>query len=118
MPESNEPMTPAERIDYLVKALAFDNGKAFAEKCGFPATSLSKWRNGARKPGRTVMEKILAAYPAVRREWLLEEIGDPIDGAKVELSASEAVEVAARLDRLEKKMDEVVAMLRRIRDGR
>lgn len=111
-------MTTPERIDYLVKTLAFDSGKVFAQKCGVPETSLSKWRNGARTPSHAALEKILATYPSVRREWLYDGTGDPVETHRIQLTPGEAADVAARLERLEKMIGDVVEILRDIRDGR
>lgn len=107
-------MTMAERVDYLVRELACDNAAAFAEKCGVPGTSLSKWRHGARTPSRTAVEKILAAYPEVRREWLAEGKGKPFLGTKIVPKAAEG-RIMDRLDALEKKLEEVLSIVSRYR---
>ena len=104
-------MEIADRIDYLVKELAHDNARLFAKKAGVPESSVSKWRRGEREPKSASMEKILAAYPEVRREWLVHGKGKPILGEKV----PEDSRIVARLDALEKKMDAVLALLEKYR---
>lgn len=107
-------MTMAERVDYLVRELACDNAAAFAEKCGVPVTSLSKWRHGARTPSRTAVENILAAYPEVRREWLAEGNGKPFLGTRIVPNAAEK-RIMDRIEALEKKLDEVIEVVSRYR---
>jgi len=108
-------MNIAERIDYLVKELAYDNGKLFSEKVGIPITSVSKWRHGARIPRRDVLEKILAAYPEVRREWLFEGKGAPLlKKRRVEMSADTYMAIEKRLDGLERQIEDLLRMMREI----
>ena len=106
-------MEIAERIDYLVKELAGDNARAFADKVGVPSTSVSKWRRGARVPGRAVLDKILATYPEVRREWLLEGKGRPLMGKRIPKDVAQ--ELMERLDALGKKMDRILDMMEKFR---
>ena len=100
-------MTPAERIDFLVKELAYDNAKAFAAKCGIPIFSLSKWRHGERVPSIASLEKILQAYPEVRRDWLLYEKGKPMLGVPVRGETKELREIKERVENLEKMVVEM-----------
>jgi hypothetical protein len=106
-------MEIAERIDYLVKELTCDNGRAFALKVGMPDSSVSKWRNGSRKPSRMAMEKILAAYPEVRREWLVDGKGQPFVGKRIPKDITR--ELMERVDALGKKMDRILDMMEKFR---
>lgn len=99
----------AERIDYLVKELAGDNARVFAQKIGVQATSVSKWRNGVRKPNRAAMDKILATYPEVRREWLIDGNGKPFTGRRIPKDI--ASEIMERLDKIEETAKKIVSML-------
>lgn len=69
-------MNEAERIDYLIKVLEGDNARAFANVTGIRTDTLSRARNGLVRPS-VVYTKILAAYPSVRREWLINGNGVP-----------------------------------------
>ena len=105
-------MTNPERIDYLIKELASNNAKYFAQKCGINVTSMSKVRKGSLGITRYV-DRILSAYPEVRREWLVEGKGKPFLGEKVRTRSSDE-KILKRLDALEKKMDELIAMVEEI----
>ena len=107
-------MDTAQRIDFLVKALAFDNAKLFAEKVGVPPTSVSKWRHGARNPSYGMLERILAAYPEVRPEWLHDGKGMPMARRGTGRVDVGLADLQRRLGELERKMDEMIAMMREI----
>lgn len=102
-------MEIAERIDYLVKELAGDNGREFAKRTGMPESSVSKWRNGVRKPNRAAMDKILASYPEIRREWLIDGNGRPFTGRRIPKDI--ASEIMERLDKIEETAEKIVSML-------
>lgn len=99
----------SERINYLILALASDNARVFADKCGIHPASLSKLRNGkfhlTKYSGR-----ILSGYPQINRDWLLYGIGEPIKKKPDER------EIAARLGDLEKKVDKILALMEKYRE--
>ena len=107
-------MEIAERIDYLVKELCHGNGKEFAATAGLNYTSLSKWRHKERKPTYAGLEKILAAYPEVRREWLVDGKGKPFLGERIAPKTAEK-RIVERLEALEKKLDDLLAMMSKFR---
>lgn len=97
-------MTPSERIDYLILALASDNAKLFADKCGIHPSSLSKLRSGKfHLPKFT--GRILAAYPQVNEEWLLSGVGDPI---KKKISEKDLV---VEIQNLSAKLNRIIELL-------
>ena len=106
-------MTAPERIDYLIKELASNNAKYFAQKCEINVTSMSKVRKGLLGISRYV-DRIVTAYPEVRREWLVDGKGKPFLGEKVRTRSSDA-KILRRLDKLEAKMDEIMAILEKYR---
>jgi len=106
-------MEIAERIDYLVNELTYNNGRAFAGKTGLPESSVSKWRKGVRHPSREAMEKILAAFPEVRREWLVDGNGQPFVGKRIPKDITR--ELMERVDALGKKMDRILDMMEKFR---
>ena len=69
--------TETERLDYLIKVLAGNNAKSFAEKARIRPDSLSRVRNGRGNPS-TYFERILGAFPQVQRDWLYHGIGEPL----------------------------------------
>lgn len=106
-------MEIAERIDYLVNELTYNNGRAFALKIKMPDSSVSKWRNGSRKPSRMAMEKILAAYPEVRREWLIDGKGQPFVGRRVPKDMTR--ELLDRVESLDEKVSRILEMMEKFR---
>lgn len=103
-------MTEAERIDHLVKVVAGNNARRFAEKTGIRPESLSRARNGRNRPS-TYFERILAAYPDVSREWLYEGVGDPLK------STAERSEVLVRLEALEREVARLARLIEGLKDG-
>lgn len=102
-------MTPQERIDYLIKILEGNNAREFADKCGIPPASLSRIRNGRAEPV-AYYTRILAAYPAVRREWLVSGRGE----ALTERARRDRIEMQlARIEKKMEKVEELVAELSR-----
>ena len=71
-------MTEQERIELLIVNLEGGNGSQFAEKLGTTRATISRLRNGKRGI-RLWIDKIIQAYPAVRREWLTTGEGYPGD---------------------------------------
>lgn len=100
-------MTPEERINYLVLALASDNARLFAQNCGIHPSSLSKLRNGKFHLPK-FSARILRAYPQVNPEWLLEGRGEPMKNKVTER------EISAKLDDLEKKVDRLLALVEKV----
>lgn len=79
-------MKESERIDYLVKRLAGNNAKLFAQKCGIDPKAVSNMRHGVQGIG-SYAARIAAGYPEVAMDWLLTGEGRAIktDGEKTEL---------------------------------
>lgn len=71
-------MTESKRIDYLIEVLESGNGAKFGERIGAHKTSISAMRKGTRGI-RLWVDKIIRAYPNVRREWLTTGEGYPGD---------------------------------------
>lgn len=90
-------MKDNERIDYLIKTLAGDNAKRFADACGFRTDTLSRARNGIGRASY-LFTKILDTYPKVRREWLVEGIGEPF------YEDMEKGEILRKVEALEKEV--------------
>ena len=61
------------RIDELLAALNISQ-KAFAERIGLTTGAVGNWKN--RDVGINVINKIVNAFPSVRKEWLLTGNGD------------------------------------------
>ena len=97
----------SERIDYLVKELAGDNGREFAKRTGMPESSVSKIRNGRRQAGHMTTDKILSAYPEVRREWLINGSGSPFNENRRPTNA----DILRRVESLEKDMEKLKSMM-------
>lgn len=97
-------MKDYERIDYLVKVLAGNNARMFAQKTGIRPDSLSRARKGANRPS-SYFERILSAYPDVSRDWLYNGTGEPL------LSSREKSEVLTKLDALEKEVGRLAKIL-------
>lgn len=104
-------MNEAERIDYLIKTLEGNNARAFADKAGIRTDTLSRARNGRVRPS-ILYTRILAAYPDVRKEWLVNGEGEPTNEhkekslllAEIELLHKEVRRLATIVERLEKKV--------------
>lgn len=90
-------MDERERLDYLIKALAGDNARAFAEKAGIRPDSLSRARRGRGRPS-FYFERILGAFPGVSREWLYTGAGEPL------VAEREKGEILVRLAALEREI--------------
>ena len=71
-------MTESERIKLLINFLEGGNASAFARKIGISKANISKMRAGTVSL-RLHINSILAAYPAVSREWLTSGQGYPGD---------------------------------------
>ena len=71
-------MTEAERITFLVAVLEGGNGAQFAEKIGAHKSAVSELKSGKRRIRRYI-ERIIAAYPTVSRDWLTTGEGYPGD---------------------------------------
>lgn len=97
-------MKDYERIDYLVKVLAGNNARKFAQKTGIRPDSLSRARKGINRPS-SYFERILSAYPDVSRDWLFNGTGEPL------YSDREKSEVMTKLDALEKEVRRLAKMV-------
>lgn len=87
-------MKPHERLDYLIRALAGNNARAFASKAGIRPDSLSRARHGITNPS-AYFERVLGAFPCVSRAWLYDGEGEPM------VEDREKGEILAKLERLE-----------------
>ena len=105
-------MNDQERIDYLILALTANNAKEFARRVGIGTPTLSRLRHGERQL-RNYHAKILAAFPQVNEDWLLRGEGEPIK--KREEPNYRAL--ITRLGRLEKKVDELIALMEKCREN-
>lgn len=97
-------MNERERLDYLIKVLAADNARAFAEKAGIRPDSLSRARRGRGRPS-FYFERILGAFPSVSREWLYTGDGDPL------LDEREKSELLARMAALEREVRRLARLI-------
>lgn len=97
-------MEEIERIDYLINSLSGGNAKNFALKAGIRPDSLSRTRHGKGNPS-SYFERILGAFPDVRREWLYFGVGEPLS-SKVE--RSEVLERLIDLEREVKKLSSLI----------
>ncbi len=99
-------MNQHERIDYLVKRLAGNNAKTFADKCGIDPKAISNMRSGKQGVGHYAL-RITTGYPDVSIDWLLTGEGTPLKTDK------EKTELLEKMERLEKE----VARLRKAVDN-
>lgn len=90
-------MTEAQRIDYLIKVLEGDNARAFADKIGVSPKTVSYLRHGKTRVGLHA-DRICAAYPEIRKDWLLVGRGD--SGIPQEKVLSDYESEVERLKRL------------------
>lgn len=97
-------MNESQRIDYLIRLLAGNNARVFADMAGIRTDSLSRARNGKGKPS-LYFEKILAAYPEVERDWLYYGTGEALKGEK------EKGEVLAKLESLEREVARLAGLV-------
>lgn len=105
-----EESTAAERVDYLIESLAFDNAKAFAKKVGVGESNISRWRNDKQGPSKRSLLSILRSYPEVREEWLMEGKGDPFTNMEVDPFES----IQKRLDSLDRNVQQLMEIMRSI----
>ena len=108
-------MTEQERIELLIVNLEGGNGSRFAEKLGTTRATVSRLRNGERGI-KFWVNKIVQAYPAVRREWLTTGEGYPGDLSielvrakyeeKIRLSERTISNLIKRIEQLEEMMEQ------------
>lgn len=104
-------MTDAERIDYLIKSLEGDNARRFADRTGIRTDTLSRARNGIGRPS-VCFQKILDAYPQVRRNWLLKDEGEPFSGEEEKSLLLRKVEALEKeVKRLTKALNQIYAFM-------
>lgn len=104
-------MTPSERIDHLVRMLEGNNARVFAEKTNIPPSSLCRVRKGIGNP-ETYFNRILAAYPQVRKQWLFSATGEPLKEKK------EKGEVLAKIESLEKEVRRLAGLIEELLNQR
>ena len=100
-------MEERERIELLVSVLAGGNAKRFGEKAGICPQSVCCLRKG-RYSLKGFVERILAAYPSVRAEWLTTGDGEPF------VEDREKGEVLKRLENLEREVSRLADAVERI----
>ena len=97
-------MKESDRIDYLVKMLAGNNAKLFADKCGIDPKAVSNMRHGIQKVGSYV-ERIVSGYPEVSADWLLTGRG------KALRTDAEKGEVLRKIESLEKEVKRLAKLV-------
>ena len=105
-------MSEAERIEYLIKTLESGNATEFARKIGAGKHVVTRMRKGTTGI-RLRINDIIAAYPAISRDWLETGKGYPgdltIDLVKAhyetKLKRAEAV-----IDNLLKQVDQLKSL--------
>ena len=100
-------MEEKERIELLVSVLAGGNAKRFGEKAGICPQSVCCLRKG-RYSLKGFVERILAAYPSVRAEWLTTGEGDPF------VEGREKGEVLKRLENLEREVGRLASLIEQL----
>lgn len=70
-------MTISSRIDRFIKHLGITR-TAFAKSCGINPSSMSQMLNKRTTPYPSTINRILARYPQLNREWLMSGNGDMI----------------------------------------
>lgn len=63
-------MTPAEKIDLIVKELEGGNQAAFAKKVGLAESTVSRVKSGNMRLTEKVIMKVISTYPLVSADWL------------------------------------------------
>ena len=101
--------TETERLDYLIKVLAYNNAKEFALKAKIRPDSLSRARKGINRPS-TYFERILEAFPQVQRDWLYYGTGEPL------LEDREKSELLKRMAALEKEVKRLARAVEKLTD--
>lgn len=101
------------RIDTLIKILEGDNAKAFSTMTGIPESSICRIRKGSGKPA-AYFERILSAYPQVRRVWLYTGDGEP---TKEKRDKGELLLKMESLEREVRRLSGLVDELARITKG-
>lgn len=92
-------MTPAERLDYLIRTLSGNNAAEFCRRCGMRRDVPARIRSGNLRV-KGYADRICAAYPEVNKEWLLTGRGEPgVEPGDV------FGRMIARVDALEGRMD-------------
>lgn len=72
-------MTPAQRIEFLIMAVAGGNANTFAEKTGIFPSKITYLRTGTGNiKYTTYYPRILAAYPEINERWLIADEGRPL----------------------------------------
>ncbi len=97
-------MTVAQRVDHLVMVLEGGNARRFASRTGITPQSVSCLRHGKYRIENFV-DRILSAYPDVNPSWLTSGEGEPL------FSEREKGEVLERLERIEKALARIEAMM-------
>jgi len=100
-------MNEHQRIDSLIKILEGDNAKAFATKTGIPESSLCRLRKGKGRPA-SYFDKVLSAYPVVRKRWLYFGTGEPLK------EKDEKGAVLLKLESLEKEVKRLSSVIERL----
>ena len=104
-------MTDSERISTLIYLLEDGVAVRFAKKCGIRPDVLSRVINhGTRQ--RTIFPRILAAYPNVRKEWLVSGRGEPLTDMPPVPPATTTEELARAINRLAEAIEKLLPKLK------
>ncbi len=113
---SGNPMTEAERLEFLIRRLEAGVAVRFSEKTGIPTPKISRIKSGELRLIK-VVDNILRAYPQVSREWLETGSGYPGD-LSVELVKERLMGVIADRDKLIKTLTREIELQQRIIEDR
>ena len=102
-------MSTEERITQLISLLEGGNAKRFAEYAGIPEASMSRVRNG-KASANAYIQRILAAYPEVRKSWLVSGEGSPLRRDE------EKGRVERRLELLEKEVGRLASAIEKLEE--
>jgi hypothetical protein len=100
-------MKDTERLDYLIKVLAGNNARAFAEKAKIRPDTLSRARRGINHPA-SYFERILTAFPCVSREWLYSGEGEPM------VEEREKGEILVKIESLEREVRRLARLIEKM----
>lgn len=113
---SGNPMTEAERLEFLIRRLEAGVAVRFSEKTGIPTPKISRIKSGELRLVK-VVDDILRAYPQVSREWLETGSGYPGD-LSVELVKDRLTKVIEDRDRVIKALTKELDLQRKIIEGK
>lgn len=113
---SGNPMTEAERMEFLIRRLEAGVAARFSDRTGIPTPKISRIRNGELRLVK-VVDDILRAYPQVNREWLETGAGYPGD-LSIELVKARLTKVIEERDRVIRSLTKELDLQRKIIEGK